>query len=47
MEIIGPRADRRIGLNGLMETAEADFGNFRIKYFEAICEMALVRKSGS
>jgi hypothetical protein len=41
--------DRRIGFRGLSETAESDFGNFRIDFlgeYEAICKTALGRESG-
>jgi hypothetical protein len=40
---------QKIGFHGLIETAEADFGNCRIEYLceiEAICKTDLVRELG-
>jgi hypothetical protein len=40
---------KKVGFRGLIDTAEADFGDFRIEFldeFEAICETALACKSG-
>jgi hypothetical protein len=41
--------DRRIQFRGLNETAESEFGDFRIDFlseYEAICKTALGRESG-
>jgi hypothetical protein len=40
---------KNFGFRGLIETAESDFGDFRIDFlgaYEAICKMALGRESG-
>jgi hypothetical protein len=41
--------EKKVGFRGLLENAEADFGDFRIEYlgkFKAIYETASARESG-
>jgi hypothetical protein len=40
---------KKVGFRGLIDTAEADFGDFRIEFlgeYEPICETALACESG-
>jgi hypothetical protein len=42
-------SNKKVGFRGLVDTAEANFGEFRIEFlgeFEAICQTALACESG-
>jgi hypothetical protein len=49
LKYVNWNSSKKVDCRVLIETAEADFGNFLIEFlceFEGICETALARESG-